>query len=318
MGFGSIDFPGETPKIRLTANVRIEDEGLPQGAKRLLTLAAAVPEKKDARKAAGRVPFLAHVGDETAGFFRSAGELLAFIGDTVIAVMNLLRGKAQYRRSDLMLIIEACGGQALPIVSLISFLVGSILAFIGAIQLKLFGAEIYVANLVGIAMVRLMAAIMTGIVMAGRTGGAFAAQLGTMQVNQEIDALKTLGISPMEFLVLPRMLALALMMPLLCLYANVMGILGGMVVGVGMLDIGLVQYYNQTVNGINLWNLGIGLFSGTVFGVIVALSGCMRGMQCGRSASAVGDAATSAVVTAIVGIIVSTALITVLCNMLGI
>ena len=315
---GLLTFLVKLGKYCSQQKILIDDSGLPQGAKKLLALAAAVPEKKDARKAAGRVPFLAYVGDETLGFFRSAGELLAFIGDTVIAVMNLLRGKAQYRRSDLMLILESCGGQALPIVSLISFLVGSILAFIGAIQLKLFGAEIYVANLVGIAMVRLMAAIMTGIVMAGRTGGAFAAQLGTMQVNQEIDALKTLGISPMEFLVLPRMLALALMMPLLCLYANVMGILGGMVVGVGMLDIGLVQYYNQTVNGINLWNLGIGLFSGTVFGVIVALSGCMRGMQCGRSASAVGDAATSAVVTAIIGIIVSTAAITVLCNMLGI
>ena len=177
--------------------------------------------------------------------------------------------------------------------------------------MQLFGAQIYVADLVGIAMVRLMAAIMTGIVMAGRTGGAFAAQLGTMQVNQEIDALKTLGISPMEFLVLPRMLALALMMPLLCLYANLMGILGGMVVGVGMLNIGFIQYYNETAKAVGLWNLGIGLFSGVVFGVIVALSGCMRGMQCGRSASAVGDAATSAVVTAIVGIIVSTAVITV-------
>ena len=208
--------------------------------------------------------------------------------------------------------------QALPIVSLICFLVGLILAFIGAIQLQLFGAQIYVADLVGIAMVRLMAAIMTGIVMAGRTGGAFAAQLGTMQVNQEIDALKTLGISPMEFLVLPRMLALALMMPLLCLYANIMGILGGMVVGVGMLNIGFIEYYNETAKAIGLWNLGIGLFSGCVFGVIVALAGCMRGMQCGRSASAVGDAATSAVVTAIVGIILSTAVITVLCNMLGI
>jgi len=171
---------------------------------------------------------------------------------------------------------------------------------------------------VGIAMVRLMAAIMTGIVMAGRTGGAFAAQLGTMQVNQEIDALKTLGISPMEFLVLPRMLALALMMPLLCLYANVMGILGGMVVGVWLLHIGFIQYYNETAKAVGLWNLGIGLFSGAVFGVIVALAGCMRGMQCGRSAAAVGDAATSAVVTAIVGIILSTAVITVLCNMLGI
>ncbi len=299
-------------------NIRLNSDGLPEGAQRLLELASAVPEKKDARKAEEKVSFLTYLGNQTVDFFRSAGEMLEFLGDTVIAVQRLLRGKAQYRRSDLGLIIQACSAQALPIVSLICFLVGLILAFIGAIQLKLFGAQIYVADLVGIAMVRLMAAIMTGIVMAGRTGGAFAAQLGTMQVNQEIDALKTLGISPMEFLVLPRMLALALMMPLLCLYANVMGILGGMVVGVGMLNIGFIQYYNETATAVNLWNLGIGLFSGFVFGVIVALAGCMRGMQCGRSASAVGDAATSAVVTAIVGIIVSTAVITVLCNFLGI
>jgi len=293
-------------------------DGLPPGAKRLLALALAVPEKKDARQAEEGVSFLTNLGNQTVDFFRSAGEMLEFLGDTVIAVLRLLRGQAQYRRSDLGLIMQAVSAQALPIVSLICFLVGLILAFIGAIQLQLFGAQIYVADLVGIAMVRLMAAIMTGIVMAGRTGGAFAAQLGTMQVNQEIDALKTLGISPMEFLVLPRMLALALMMPLLCLYANVMGILGGMVVGVGMLNIGFIEYYNETAKAVGLWNLGIGLFSGLVFGVIVALAGCMRGMQCGRSASAVGDAATSAVVTAIVGIIVSTAVITVLCNMLGI
>ncbi|MGO9579126.1 MAG: MlaE family ABC transporter permease [Desulfobaccales bacterium] len=298
--------------------ILLNRDGLPPGAKRLLDLALAVPEKTDARQAEGRVSFLTYLGNETVYFFRSAGELLEFIGEAVMAVLNLLRGKAQYRRSDLWLIMQAVSAQALPIVALICFLVGLILAFIGAIQLQLFGAQLYVADLVGIAMVRLMAAIMTGIVMAGRTGGAFAAQLGTMQVNQEIDALKTLGISPMEFLVLPRMLALALMMPLLCLYANIMGILGGMVVGVGMLNIGFIQYYNETAKAIGLWNLGIGLFSGFVFGVIVALAGCMRGMQCGRSASAVGDAATSAVVTAIVGIILSTAVITVLCNMLGI
>ncbi|MFZ0611636.1 MAG: ABC transporter permease [Desulfobacterales bacterium] len=315
---GLLTFLVKLDKLCTEQKVGIDDGELPQGARKLLSLAAAVPEKKDARKAAGRVFFLTHVGDETTDFFRSAGGMLEFIGDTVVAFLNLLRGKAQYRRTDLWLLMEGCGGQALPIVSLICFLVGVILAFIGAIQLQLFGAQIYVADLVGIAMVRRMAAIMTGIVRAGRTGGAFAAQRGTMQVNQEIDALKTLGISPMEFLVLPRMLALALMMPLLCLYANVMGILGGMVVGVGMLDIGLIQYYNQTAKAVNLWNLGIGIFSGIVFGVIVALSGCMRGMQCGRSASAVGAAATSAVVTAIVGIILSTAVITVLCNLLGI
>jgi phospholipid/cholesterol/gamma-HCH transport system permease protein len=194
--------------------ILLNRDGLPPGAQRLLELALAVPEKTDARQAEGRMTFLTYVGNQTVYFFQSAGDMLAFIGDMVIAVQRLLRGKAQYRRSDLGLIMQSVSAQALPIVSLICFLVGLILAFIGAIQLQLFGAQIYVADLVGIAMVRLMAAIMTGIVMAGRTGGAFAAQLGTMQVNQEIDALKTLGISPMEFLVLPRMLALALMMPL--------------------------------------------------------------------------------------------------------
>ena len=315
---GLLTFLVNLRKFCSQQNINLNNDGLPPGAQRLLALAAAVPEKKDARQAEGQVSFFTYLGNQTVDFCRSVGDMLEFLGDTVIAVGSLLRGKAQYRRSDLRLIMQNCSGKALPIVSLICFLVGLILAFIGAIQLQLFGAQIYVADLVGIAMVRLMAAIMTGIVMAGRTGGAFAAQLGTMQVNQEIDALKTLGISPMEFLVLPRMLALGLMMPLLCLYANIMGILGGMAVGVGLLNISFIQYYNETAKAVNLWNLGIGLFSGLVFGVIVALAGCMRGMQCGRSASAVGDAATSAVVTAIVGIIVSTAVITILCNFLGI
>jgi len=315
---GLLTFLVSLRKFCSRQQISLNSDGLPPGAQRLLALAAAVPEKTDARQAQGRVAFLASFGNQTVYFFQSAGEFLEFLGEAVIAVLRLLSGKAQYRLSDLGLIMQAVSAQALPIVALICFLVGLILAFIGAIQLKLFGAQIYVADLVGIAMVRLMAAIMTGIVMAGRTGGAFAAQLGTMQVNQEIDALKTLGISPMEFLVLPRMLALAVMMPLLCLYANIMGILGGMVVGVGLLNIGFMEYYNETAKAVGLWNLGIGLFSGCVFGVIVALAGCMRGMQCGRSASAVGDAATSAVVTAIVGIILSTAVITILCNILGI
>jgi len=315
---GLLTFLVNLRKFCSQQKISLNNDGLPEGARKLLELASAVPEKKDARKAEVHVSFFTHLGDETVNFFQSAGELFAFIGDAFVAFLKLLRGKAQYRRADLGLIMQAVGAQAVPIVSLISFLVGLILAFIGAIQLRLFGAQIYVADLVGIAMVRLMAAIMTGIVMAGRTGGAFAAQLGTMQVNQEIDALQTLGISPMEFLVLPRMVALALMMPLLCLYANFMGILGGMAVAVWMLNLGFIQYYNETVTAIGLWNLGIGLFSGFVFGVIVALAGCMRGMQCGRSAAAVGDAATSAVVTAIVGIIASTAVITVLCNILDI
>jgi len=182
----------------------------------------------------------------------------------------------------------------------------------------MFGGQIYVASLVGIAMVRVMGAVMAGIIMAGRTGAAFAAQLGTMEVNEEIDALKTMGISPMEFLVLPRMLALAIMMPLLCLYADLMGVLGGLIVGVVMLDLNVMEYYETTRAAVSLTDFWIGLFQSSVFGVLVALAGCLRGMQCGRSASAVGDAATSAVVTGIVSIVVATAIITILCNVIGI
>ncbi len=193
-----------------------------------------------------------------------------------------------------------------------------ILAFVGAIQLKLFGAQIFVADLVGIGMTRAMGAIMTGIIMAGRTGASFAATIGTMQVNEEIDALQTTGVSPIDFLVLPRMLALCIMMPLLTVYSDFMGIMGGLIVGVFGLDLNIVEYYNETTKAVSLTNFWIGIFSGFVYGILIAISGCMRGMQCGRSASAVGDATTSAVVTGIVSIVVATAIITVLCNILGI
>ncbi len=315
---GLITFLRKLWKLCANNDIDLDSSGLPDGVRQILELAAAVPENKEAHKDEPRFSLLAHLGDEAMEFFASTSDFLEFIGESAVAFLKLLRGKAQFRRAHLWLIMETCSGQALPIVALISVLVGMILAFIGAIQLALFGAEIYVANLVGIAMVRLMAAIMTGIVMAGRTGGAFAAQLGTMQVNQEIDALRTLGLSPMEFLVLPRMLALALMMPLLALFANVMGIIGGAVAMLTVPNITLIQYFNQLIGAVSLWDLWIGLFSSALFGVIVAVAGCMRGMQCGRSASAVGNAATSAVVTAIVGIIVTTAIITIMTKVLGI
>jgi len=299
-------------------SIAVDNKGLPEGVQRLLALMAAVPEKKGVRKEAGKDSFLSQIGAEAIDFFRSIGEILAFIGEVSMAFGRFLGGKARFRGSDLTMVMQDCGIQALPIVSLISLLVGLILAFVGAVQLIMFGAEIYVASLVGIAMVRVMGAIMTGIIMAGRTGAAFAAQLGTMEVNEEIDAFKTMGISPMEFLVLPRMLGLTLMMPLLCLYADLMGILGGLIVGVGMLDLNVIEYYNQTRASVSLYDLFIGIFQGMVFGVLVAVAGCLRGMQCGRSASAVGDAATSAVVTGIISIIVATAIITVVCNVLGI
>ena len=295
-----------------------EKEGLPEGVQRLLDLATAVPETKDAGQREKRPSFLDKVGTEALRFVSSTGELIGFVGEAWVATVKLFVGKASFRPSDMALFLQQSGAEALPIVSLISLLVGLILAFVGMIQLSIFGAEVYVADLVGIAMVREMGAIMTGIIMAGRTGAAFAAQLGTMQVNEEIDALNTLGIKPMEFLVLPRMLALTLMVPLLCMYAGLMGILGGWIVAVPLYGIGSTAYVNRVMEAVGLSDLFIGLFMGLVFGILVALSGCLRGMQCGRSASAVGDAATSAVVTGIVAIIVATAIITVLCDVLGI
>jgi phospholipid/cholesterol/gamma-HCH transport system permease protein len=293
-------------------------DALPEGARRLLKLAAAVPEHRETKNTVRSEPFLSRIGGRMISLAGSAEEVFAFLGDAVMALVALFKGKASFRRSDVFLFLQESGVQALPIVSLISLLFGLILAFVGAIQLQTFGAQIYVADLVGIAVVRVMGAVMTGIIMAGRTGASYAAQLGTMQVNEEIDALKTLGISPMEFLVLPRMLSLTLMMPLLCVYADIMGILGGLIVGIGMLDLSLTAYLAETKNTLSLTNLWIGLFHSMVFGVIISLIGCLRGLQCGRSASAVGFATTSAVVTAIVFNVVATAIITVACNLLRI
>jgi len=173
--------------------VEVNTEGLPKGARKLLSLAATAPEKSRSEKSAGKGSFLSRVGEESVDFFRSSGEILGFIGEAFSAFVRFTAGKARFRGSDLTRILQECGIEALPIVSLISLLVGLILAFVGAVQLLLFGAEIYIANLVGIAMVRVMGAVMTGIIMAGRTGAAFAAQLGTMEVNEEIDAFRTAG-----------------------------------------------------------------------------------------------------------------------------
>ena len=296
--------------------IEADRSGLPEGVRRLLALAEAVPEKQTGRGGAG-TPWLARLGGAASGAVQAVRVAMTFLGESVLALLALLAGHARFRRSDLFLIIQECGPRALGIVSLISFLVGLILAFVGAVQLQQFGASIYVANLVAIAMTREIGCIMTAIVMAGRTGAAFAAQLGTMNTNQEIDALATMGISPMEFLVLPRMLALILMMPLLTIYADLVGILGGAVVGIGMLHLTPTQYFVQTQGAVYLSDFFIGVAKSAVFGVLVALAGCLRGMQSGRSAAAVGLAATSAVVTSIVLIIVLDGFFAVILNVLG-
>ena len=299
-------------------NITLEMQGLPEGVMSLLHLASVVPEQKDASQKKKQKTFLYMVGESAVHFATSTVQMLRFIGEASLSLLNFFLGKARFRRIDLLLFIEDCGADSLPIVTLISVLVGLILAFVGAVQLKLFGAQIYVANLVAIAMAREMGALMTGIIMAGRIGAAYAAQLGTMQVNEEIDALSTMGISPMDFLVLPRLLALVLMMPLLTMYSDLLGMMGGAIVGVGMMDITLVQYLTQTQETLDLTNIMLGISKSGIYAIIIALSGCMRGMQSGRSAAAVGEATTSAVVTAIVGIIVTDGIFAVLCDALGI
>lgn len=298
--------------------IAVDMGGLPEGVQKLLDLASSERQRKGVTKEAARESFFVRVADAVLAYVDSSKEIFALIGETFLGLVKIPSGRVNFHRTGLFRIIQETGAQSLSIVSLISAMVGLIFAFVGAIQLKLFGAQIYVADVVGVGMVRVMGAIMTGIIMSGRTGAAFAAHIGTMQVNEEIDALKTLGISPVEFLVLPRVIALALMVPLLCLYADFMGILGGLFVGVTMLDIKPMEYYYQTKAALTLTHLWVGLFHSFVFGILVSLSGCLRGMQCGRSASEVGYATTSAVVTSIVSIIVATAIITFGCEVLGI
>jgi phospholipid/cholesterol/gamma-HCH transport system permease protein len=298
--------------------IAVDPAGLPKGARRLLELARAVPPASETDRRTRAPSVLEGIGQTTLDFARGAPEMLRFIGEAVISLGRFLVGRAQYRPRDLWLTVQEVGPQALPIVSLLAFLVGLILAYMGAIQLRKFGTEIYVANMVAIAMAREMGALMTAIIVAGRSGAAFAAQLGTMEANEEIDALKTLGITPIDFLVLPRMLALSLMVPLLTLYADIVGMAAGMLMGVTILDLGALEYYRQTLDSLTLDHIGAGLFKASVYGVLVALAGCLRGMQSGRSAAAVGEATTSAVVTSIVFIISAGAVLTVVYDVLGI
>jgi phospholipid/cholesterol/gamma-HCH transport system permease protein len=213
--------------------------------------------------------------------------------------------------------MQQCGAMALPIVSLISFLVGVTLAYTGAIVLRQYGGDIFIADLIGLSMVREMGAMMTAVVLAGRTGAAFAATLANMKANEEIDALETLGISSVHFLVLPRMLAMLLMMPLLTLYANALGILGGMAVALGLLSISPTAYWVEMLTIVDMSDLSVGVIKGVAFGFIVGLAGCLRGLQADRSAVGVGQAATSAVVTAILLIIIADAIFAVIFNILG-
>src|SRR6266496_4144306 len=314
----SVAFIRNCAELCRARNVEFGDDGLPEGVRRLLRLSQAMPERKDTHRAAVKAPFLQSMGERALKRWADTLELFTFLGENLAALGNLVRGRAQFRWADALLVMEQCGPQALGIVAMINFLVGLILAFVGAIELQRFGASIYVADLVGIATVREMGCIMTGIIVCGRTGAAFAAQLGTMKVNEEISAFETFGISPIEFLVLPRMVALLLVMPFLCAFADLISMAGGFLVSISMLDVTATEYLTRTIHAIQLKSFLLGIGKGSFFGFIIAYAGCFRGMQSGYSAAAVGEATTKAVVTGITAIIASDGIFAVLCNALHI
>ncbi|MBR4220020.1 MAG: ABC transporter permease [Victivallales bacterium] len=292
-------------------SAKLEMKGIPEGASRLVALSMAAPPK-DLRKSHRSPLFIVRLGENAKEFYDTCMVGVQFFGELLLSFWHLLRGKARMRWEDVWNEIIKAGPKALFIVCLIGFLMGLILAFIGSIPLKWFRAEVYVASLIGIGMLRLMAVVMTGTVMAGRTGAAYAAELGTMQVNEEIDALESMGISPMEYLVLPRVIALTLMMPFLCLFADIIGVLGGMVVGVFYMGLSSLEYWQQMSDTTRVNDLLVGLFTSLVFAVLIALCGCIRGIRCGRSSDSVGQATTAAMVSSLVCLVIATAIITVI------
>jgi phospholipid/cholesterol/gamma-HCH transport system permease protein len=293
----------------------LDTSSLPAGMQKLLAVATAVkpqtnppPHKRSA---------LEKLSDRVLGVNAAVLEFVEFVGSASIAFVRLLSGRANTRVRDIFYFIEQCGPQALGIVGLISVLVGMILAYLGSVQLRLFGAEVYVANLVALGMVREMGALMTAVIMAGRTGAAYAAQLGAMQSNEEVDAITTLGLSPMEYLVLPRLLALIIVMPLLCVFANVLGLVGGALVAASM-DVNLTQFIAQAREAVSASDIFTGLFKSLVFAALIATAGCQAGLRSGRSSAAVGQATTRAVVNAIVYLVVADAGLNILYDKLGI
>ncbi|MBI5767368.1 MAG: ABC transporter permease [Verrucomicrobia bacterium] len=292
-----------------------DTEALPEKIRMLLAQIAASHESS--------VPFdrsesfLTRVGLATQDAVVQAKAISHFVGECVLGARALALSPRRFRWGDCAHEMQQCGAMALPIVSLISFLVGVTLAYTGAIVLRLYGGDIYLADLIGLSMVREMGAVMTAVVLAGRTGAAFAATLGNMKANEEIDALEVLGIPAVQFLVLPRLLALAVMMPLLALYANALGIFGGMVVAYGLLSIPPAAYWVEMLTIVDLSDISTGVIKAVAFGLIVGLAGCLRGLQAERSAMGVGRAATSAVVTALVLLVVADAIFAVAFNILG-
>ncbi len=270
------------------------------------------------RRVGAVVATIARTGAGTIFVFKEFTDLVNFLGLTVIVAMRALARPSRIRVVPLVAQMERAGLNAMPIVGLISFLVGVVLTYQGADQLARFGAEIFTVNLVGIGVLREMGVLLTAIIVAGRSGSAFTAQIGTMKVNEEVDAMRTIGLDPMEVLVLPRLFALMLTLPLLTFYADIMGLLGGAVMVTLTLDISFFQFARQLNAAVPMWSLWVGLIKAPVFAFVIAMVGCFEGLKVSGSAESVGRQTTRAVVEAIFLVIVLDAMFSILFSVLGI
>lgn len=298
-------------------SLRLDCQALPTSAQRLLALLPdrATPPAPHQDSHEG---LLARLGGATLDMFHEIGTCTTLVAEVGHGVIQCLRGRSSMRLKDLLVDIWNAGPSALLIVSIVNFLIGAILAFVGLLELRKFAAEIYVTNLVGIASAREISAIMTAIIMAGRTGGAYAARISTMQGNEEIDALQVTGISLAGYILLPSILSLVIMMPLLYLYGTMVAIFGGFVVSMTMMDLSPIGYWLTTFDGVDLNQFIFGFVKAFFFAGFIALAACRVGLKAGRSAADVGIAATRAVVIGIVGVIALDAIFAVLANAVGI
>ncbi len=263
-----------------------------------------------------RIGILDQIGRETLTMVGESNAL-DFIGDVVIATGRALRSPRAINWRDVGRFMERAGADGLPIVLLISFLVGLVTAFQAAVQLRQFGANIFVADLVALSITRELGPLMTAIIVAGRSGAAFSAELGTMKVSEEIDALKTLGLDPELFLVFPRLIALVLVVPLLTVLGDIVGVLGGLLVALLGLDLTAHAYLLETHKALSMWDIGSGVLKSTVFALMIGLIACQRGLATRGGAEGVGRATTSAVVTSLFALVVIDAIFTMLFNALG-
>ena len=307
----------ELKRGQMRAGNEIEIRGLRPEFHELLTLFDPMEFDEPASKAEEELNIPQEIGQATTKFWLNIRALVEFVGEACEALFRVLLNPRQVRWRDTLIVGESAGVDALPIIALISFLIGLIMAFQAAIPMRQFGAEIFVANLVGLSMVRELGPLMTAIVLTGRSGSAFAAELGTMKVNEEIDALTTMGLDPVNFLVVPRMIASLFMTPVLTVFSNLMGVIGGALVLLAM-GYPLVTYFNQVYDAVTIGYFLGGLAKSFVFGLLVAGVGCLRGLQTKIGATAVGESTTSAVVGGIVVIVVADGIFSVIYYYLGI